>query len=92
MAPRITGDFSNASVANRLMMCTNVTNAVTRFGIIPNGTATEASVQAFSASDPNNAVVGSLTATPSEVQLSANKTGTLYLAPGYTEFAGALLS
>ncbi|NBS24589.1 MAG: hypothetical protein EBS78_11615, partial [Altererythrobacter sp.] len=40
-AQRITGDFSNATVASRLFFQNSTTNAITRVGAIPNGTATE---------------------------------------------------
>jgi len=57
---RITGDFSNATVANRVMFQTNETNAGTNLTVIPNGTAGSALFQALSSSsDPNNCSVAS---------------------------------
>lgn len=37
---RITGDFSNATAANRVAVQTNVTNGATNFALLPNGTST----------------------------------------------------
>ena len=60
-ARRITGDFSNATIANRLMFQTSTTNGNTGFGIIPNGTSSVAAFQAFSSStDPANSSEASL--------------------------------
>ena len=39
-AARITGDFSNATAANRVMFQTSTTNANTALVSIPSGTAT----------------------------------------------------
>jgi hypothetical protein len=40
----ITGDFSNATLANRTMVQTSTTNGGTAFGILPNGTSQAASI------------------------------------------------
>ena len=41
---RITGDFSNATVANRLAFQTSTTNGITAVSFVPNGTATQSSL------------------------------------------------
>jgi hypothetical protein len=54
-APRITGDFTNATIANRVLFQTNVSNGETSVGIIPNGTANLSGISIYSTSDPTNA-------------------------------------
>jgi uncharacterized protein YaiE (UPF0345 family) len=56
---RITGDFSNATVANRLMFQTSTVNGNTAIFAIPNGTSTTAAWAAINNSDPTNASFGS---------------------------------
>jgi hypothetical protein len=52
---RITGDFSNATVASRVAFQTSTTNSNTGLIVLPNGTATTANIQFFNNSDPTNA-------------------------------------
>lgn len=75
---RITGDFSNATVANRAMFQTNTTNGATRLGIIPNGTATSSVLQLYANSDPTNtsALVLESNSVESNIRASVNGTGT----------------
>lgn len=54
---RITGDFSNATLANRTMFQTTTVDANSLIGVIPNGTATQSSLQLFNAANPTNASV-----------------------------------
>jgi hypothetical protein len=54
-AQRITGDFSNATVANRLAFQTSTTNGQTAIGALPNGTGTTGVFRSFGNSDPTNA-------------------------------------
>jgi hypothetical protein len=54
-AQRITGDFSNATVANRVAFQTSTTNGSTIVGAIPNGTGVTSVFRAFNAADPTNA-------------------------------------
>ena len=51
---RITGDFSNATLSNRLVFQTSTTNGRTAVGIIPNGTSTTALLRVANSSDLNN--------------------------------------
>jgi hypothetical protein len=51
---RITGDFSNATIVNRVYFQTSTTNANTTIPIIPNGTGATAVFNAFGSSDPAN--------------------------------------
>ena len=75
---RITGDMSNATLANRLAFQTSTTNGNTIVGAFPNGTGTNTRLQLFSASDPANASTASMeaNATSSLVIINADKTGT----------------
>ena len=56
-AKRITGDFSNATVADRVMFQTSTTNGNTSVAAIPNGTSGQSNIRAFNNSDPTNASV-----------------------------------
>ena len=75
-ARRITGDFSNATVANRVLFQTRVANDATDLTIVPNGTATYAAVSARS-SDSENASVASFAVNGAAgvVELASSKTG-----------------
>jgi hypothetical protein len=55
---RITGDFSNATHANRVMFQSSTTNGNTVVGAIPNGTASAGQYAVYSAQDPTNASQG----------------------------------
>jgi len=54
-AQRITGDMSNATLANRLLFQNSVTNGNTNVAAIPNGTGTVSAFRGYGASDPTNA-------------------------------------
>ena len=73
---RITGDFSNATVANRVMFQNSVTNSGTQIQVIPNGTNTNAGINAGNNSDPTNGSEMQLYCDASAGYLLANKRGT----------------
>jgi hypothetical protein len=73
---RITGDFSNATVANRVAFQSSTVNGNTQVRVIPNGTAALATLQVGNNNDPNNQSVLSLGALATEVQLSSFSNGT----------------
>jgi hypothetical protein len=74
---RITGDFSNATVANRVMFQTSTTNGATPVSAIPNGTGTQANFTAYNASDPTNASVARMSInTTTDMRLDSSITGT----------------
>ena len=52
---RIYGDFSNATIANRVAFQTSTTNGNSNLSIIPNGTSTTAALNAYNNQDPTNA-------------------------------------
>lgn len=73
---RITGDFSNATIASRPIFQSSVTNGVTGVWAIPNGTAQIAAFAVSSSSDPGNASVGSFTQFSTDLRLTTTNTGT----------------
>lgn len=54
---RITGDFSNATVANRVTFQTSTVNGSSVVGVIPNGTGTISQFAAYGSADPANSQV-----------------------------------
>ena len=73
---RITGDFSNSTIASRVTFQTSTTNGNTLVAAMPNGTATTAGLWAFNNSDLTNAGRFRLTAQSSEMALVADYNGT----------------
>jgi hypothetical protein len=61
-AQRITGDMSNATIANRLAFQNSVTNGNTVVTAIPNGTGTIARYELCNNSDPTNSSVAQISA------------------------------
>jgi hypothetical protein len=52
---RITGDFSNSTIANRVLFQSSTTNGPTAVAAIPNGTSTVSQMVVFAGADPDNA-------------------------------------
>lgn len=73
---RITGDFSNATLANRVMFQTSAVNGNTGLVAIPNGTATQTTFSITNNSDPTNAGVFQCLANTSETRISSAYFGT----------------
>ena len=76
---RITGDFSNATVANRVMFQTSTVNGGTLVRAVPNGTSQLAGFQASNSADPTNSSGISVqidSAGVASVQSIINGTGT----------------
>jgi hypothetical protein len=79
-AQRITGDFSNATVANRLMLQSGTTDGITVIRAIPNGTGQYAEIGVGNNSDATAATSTffmSLSATEARIASSQANTGTL---------------
>ena len=72
---RITGDFSNATVANRTLFRTSTANAPTSVGVIPNGANSNSNFIAFASEDLANAAYGGLLIDGSFVTVEASKLG-----------------
>ena len=51
---RITGDFSNGLISNRVLFQTSTANSNTKLGIIPSGTATQSQFNLLNSSDSAN--------------------------------------
>lgn len=73
---RITGDFSNATVANRVMFQSSTANGNTNIHAITNGTGTVSSIQANNSSDPANGSQVYIAVGASVTQVASDKTGT----------------
>jgi hypothetical protein len=75
---RITGDFSNATTANRVAFQSSTVNGSTALGVIPNGTGGTGQINLFSSSDPGNSSVLSLLTAAAlvESRLQSGITGT----------------
>lgn len=78
---RITGEFSTATLTNRLSFVTSVTNDVTVVQTLPNGTGTTSGFAAYNSSDPANAGRIVLTCTPTAANFNANFSGTASAVP-----------
>jgi hypothetical protein len=76
-AQRITGDFSNATLSNRLAFQTSTANTTTAVTFLPNGTGTVATLNVYNNSDPTNASVAQFQAQSSaDVRIASNISGT----------------
>ena len=73
---RITGDFSNATVANRVMFQTSTANSSTVVQAIPNGTGNNGAFLGFNNSDPTNAAFVGIQIPGSEARFASGITGT----------------
>lgn len=78
---RITGDYSNGTLANRVSFQTSTTNGTTAVQTIANGTGAASYYVAFAGSDPANAAYAWLSATTSGVDIYSDKTGTGTVQP-----------
>ena len=72
---RITGDFSNATLANRVMFQNSVSNAPTVVSTLPNGTGNISGFSAFNNSSPLNAGLGSFAAYTTDVRIASSTSG-----------------
>ena len=86
---RITGDFSNATIADQLMFQTSTVNGSTSIYAIPNGTSTVSQFVAANNSDPTNAGIMQAIALSTDIQIRAGITGTGTYLP-MTFYTGGL--
>jgi hypothetical protein len=83
----IQGDFDNATLSQRTRLQTSTVNATTGVYVVPNGTATSASVQISNAADPTNAsklVVATNASTDTQIVSGANGSGSYLPLSFYT--------
>jgi hypothetical protein len=73
---RITGDFSNATFANRVAFQTSTTNDNTTLTIIPNGTGSTSQVQGYASSDTTNSSRYSVAINASAALFASDRSGT----------------
>jgi hypothetical protein len=73
---RITGDFSNATVANRVAFQTSTTNGNTNIAALPNGTSTTTSLTLYNSTDPDNSSRFRTTIQSASVVIASDLTGT----------------
>ena len=73
---RITGDFSNATVANRVTFQSSTTNGNTNVSAIPNGTSTTAWFKAYGNADPTNTAMVVLGTDNATARFASEITGT----------------
>jgi hypothetical protein len=73
---RITGDFSNATIASRVQFQSSTVNGSTVIGAVPNGTSVVSSFQAYNNSDPTNSSGIGFVATSTDMRLSSILFGT----------------
>lgn len=74
-AQRITGDFSNGTVANRLAFQTSTPNSNTTVFALPNGSATTSGFLASNTADPTHCSEASLLATTTDIRVSSATRG-----------------
>jgi hypothetical protein len=87
---RIIGDFSNATLTNRLAFQTSTLNAAAQVPILPNGLGGAAGVIPFNNSDPTNAAYFLLGARATDATLTSGITGTGTYLPMTFYTGGAL--
>jgi hypothetical protein len=75
-APRITGDFSNATIANRVAFQSSTVNGATRIPVIPNGTSNASAIAVLNNSDANNASWLQLSTSATETLVASTISGT----------------
>ena len=75
-ARRITGDFSNATIASRAMFQSSTVNGSTVIGFIPNGTSVSSQLALFANSDPTNTSFLQIVSNTTEAKFAATITGT----------------
>ena len=78
---RITGDFSNATIASRVAIQSSTVNGNTEVFAIPNGTGAQAAFRLSNTSDITNNSGISMIATATEARLAASNAGTGTVLP-----------
>jgi hypothetical protein len=82
---RITGDMSNATLANRLAFQSSTTNGSTTVYALPNGSGSVSTFTAHNASDPTNAAYMRIYSGSTVNRLESNRNGSgTYLPMGFS--------
>lgn len=74
-AQRISGDFSNATIANRLIFQTSTVNGGTDLVAIPNGISPSSSFNVFNGTDTANSAFGHIAIGNAEFSIQSSRTG-----------------
>lgn len=72
---RITGDFSNATLANRVMFQTSTSNSASVVSVLPNGSSAISGFSAYNNSSPLNAGLGSFAAYSTDIRIASSTSG-----------------
>ena len=73
---RITGDFTNATIANRVLLQSSTSNGQTAVGLIPNGTSTQTQLIAYNSTDPANSSYIQTLVSATEARINSGQLGT----------------
>lgn len=72
---RITADFSNATLANRVMFQTSTSNSASVVSVLPNGSSAISGFSAYNNSSPLNAGLGSFAAYSTDIRIASSTSG-----------------
>jgi hypothetical protein len=86
-AQRITGDFSNATITNRVLFETSTANSTTEVGIIPSGSGGAAVLNIYPVSNPSDTGYLRLASLGTDSRILSQRTGTGTFLP-LTFYAG----
>jgi hypothetical protein len=86
---RITGDFSNATLGNRLFFQTSTINSSSEVSVMPNGTGNGSGFRSYSLLDVLNSPTASIQSTSTEVVVESSRTGTGSYLPLVVRTGGA---
>lgn len=78
---RFQADFSNTTVANRLLFQSSTANDPTSIGVIPNGTSPYTNFTAFASSNPDQSALIQMAASNTEMMINSTRTGSASYLP-----------
>lgn len=78
---RVTGDFSNATHSNRVLVQTSTTNGDTHLGLVPNGTGVASSLVVYAGSNPDSASYLEFSSPSSPAYIDTSHTGAATTQP-----------
>jgi hypothetical protein len=87
LTQRFKGDFSNATIANRLIFQSTTLNGNTDLVAIPNGASTQSSFNVFNGTDTANAGFGHIAISNGEFSIQSSRTGAGAVMP-FTFYCG----
>lgn len=87
---RIVGDFSNATLTNRVYLQSNTTNGATQVSFLPNGTSVNAGFAVVNSSDILNSSFINATTTATDLRIVSNKLGTASYLPMHILNGGSI--